>query len=250
MEDKYSYFKSKFNDIPGFCADQSIFIWDFLFQAQDSLGVQGDFFEIGVYKGKTAVLGALYLRPEDSCVLVDIYPMPEAAAYIESFRTKRNKYLCRSSINAGEAMEVREHFGRCRWVHIDGDHKGATVKNDLELAVKLIQEKGVICVDDFFNFRYPQITAATYKFLFDYDPQFRIFFAGALKCYICRGESVFAAYDGIIRDSLCKAMDSREISDQINRTSYASDYGCFTIGWREGERRFCGMDDNLDKVVF
>jgi hypothetical protein len=145
-------------------------------------------------------------------------------------------------------MEVREHFGRCRWVHIDGDHKGATVTNDLELAVKLIQEKGVICVDDFFNFRYPQITAATYKFLFDHDPQFLMFFAGSNKCYICRGASVFAAYDGIIRDSLCKAMDSRGISEQINRSSYAIDYGCFTICW--GERRFCGIDDNQDKVVF
>jgi hypothetical protein len=249
MEDKFSHYKSTFNNIPGWCSDQSIFVWDFLFQAQDSLGVQGDFLEIGVYKGKTAVLGALYLRPEDWCVLIDINPVPEAAAYIESFRTDKNKYLCRSSINAGKATEVREHFRRCRWVHIDGDHKGTAVKNDLELAVKLIQDKGIICVDDFFSFRYPQIAAATYKFLFDHDPHFRIFFGGSNKCYICR-ENAFAAYDGIIRDNLSGAMDSRGITDQINRTSYASDYGCFTISWREGERRFCGLDDNIDKVVF
>jgi len=247
MEDILARYRSNFSAIPGWFTPESMFIWDFLLRAQDRLGVAGDFFEIGVFKGKSAVLGALYLRPEDWCILMDCDPFPEASASVESIHPGRNRWMCRSSIGAGEVAEVRNHFGKCRWVHIDGDHKGLTVTNDLKIGAELIHENGIICLDDFFSFRYPQLTAATYKFLFNTAPEFQLFFAGSNKGYICRA-SAFPAYDRIIRENLVSAMDKAGIPDQLNRTSYASDYGCFTISWREGERRVIGVDENPEFI--
>jgi hypothetical protein len=184
-EDLLARYRSSFPDIPGWFTEESMFVWDFLLGSQTRAGVQGDFFEIGVYKGRSAVLGALHMRPEDWCVLVDINPAAEAAAMIASFRPQNNKYICCNSTAARGDARVREHFRRCRWVHIDGDHKGTSVANDLELAADLIHENGIICLDDFFNFRYPQLTAATYRFLFDRQADFQMFFGGSYKCYHC-----------------------------------------------------------------
>jgi hypothetical protein len=47
-------------------------LWDFFFGAQVRQGISGDLLEIGVYKGRSAVLGALYMRPEERAFFVDI----------------------------------------------------------------------------------------------------------------------------------------------------------------------------------
>lgn len=250
VEDLLARYRSSFPDILGWFDEDAMFAWDFLLGSQTRAGVQGDFFEIGVYKGRSAVLGALHVRPEDWCVLLDKNPVPEAAAMIESFRPGNNKCICCHSTAARGDARVREHFHRCRWVHIDGDHKGMSVTNDLELAADLIHENGIICVDDFFSFRYPQITAAIYRFLFDHQkPGFQIFFAGSNQCYICRS-SAFRQYDDILRVDLLATLERSDLKQQVNRTSYASDGGCFTMSWREHERRLVGLDEDPDKIVF
>ena len=125
-----------------------------------------------------------------------------------------------------------------------------SVANDLELAADLIHENGIICVDDFFNFRYPQLAAATYRFLFDRQADFQMFFAGSNKCYICRS-SAFRQYDDILRSELPAALDRRGLDLQINRSSYASDGGCFTISFRfDKKRRVLGLDEDPDMIVF
>jgi hypothetical protein len=248
-EDILARYRSSFPDIPGWFTEGAMFAWDFLLGSQTRAGVQGDFFEIGVYKGRSAVLGALHVRPEDWCVLVDINPTPEAAAMIESFHPRNNQYICCNSTTARGDARVGEHFRRCRWVHVDGDHRGMSVANDLEVAADLIHENGIICVDDFFSFRYPQLTAATYRFLFDRQPGFQIFFAGSNKCYICRS-TAFRQYDDILRRDLLAAAERSDLKQQVNRTSYASDGGCFTMSWSEGERRLMGLDEDTNKIVF
>ena len=248
-EDLLARYRSSFPDIPGFFLDDAMFAWDFLLESQTRAGVHGDFFEIGVYKGRSAVLGALYLRPEDWCVLLDIGPVPEAAAMIESFHPRNNQYICCNSTTARGDARVGEHFRRCRWVHVDGDHKGMSVANDLALAADLLHENGIICVDDFFSFRYPQLTMATYKFLFDRQPDFQMFFAGSNKAYICRS-SAFRQYDDTLRHHLPAALDRRGLDLQINRSSYAGDGGCFTIAFRFGDRKVLGLDEDPDEIVF
>jgi hypothetical protein len=172
-----------FPDIPGFFQFESMVIWDFLLTAQERLGVKGNLLEIGVYKGKSAVLAALYMRPEEWCVFVDISPMPESEAAIRKFRPANNLFLqCRS----GDLMshrELREAAGTFRWCHVDADHTGYSTMHDMEVAAYLLRESGIICIDEFFNFRYPQLTAAVYQFLAARPFDFKMLFCGANKCY-------------------------------------------------------------------
>jgi len=233
-----------FPDIPGFFTKDAMVCWDFLLRVQESLGVTGDFLEIGVYKGRSAVLGAMYLRLQDWCVLIDINSVPEAEMMIRSFRPDRNRFLQCPSTKAGEA--VGEHFGKCRWVHVDGDHKGSSVTEDLRLAAELICPDGVICVDDFFSFRYPQLTAAVYRFLFE-RPELQIFFAGSNKGYLCRSD-MFFRYDDAIRNGFVSAIDDYGLEMQLNRTSYTTDGGHFTISWKEGDRKVIGLDESCDTI--
>jgi Methyltransferase domain len=243
VQDLLEHYLLTFPDIPGFFSIEAMATWSFFLKAQTDLDITGDFFEIGVYKGRSAVLGALHLRPEEWCVLVDINPVPETIAMLESVRSKHNRFLHCYSTTLRQT-EATEHFGKCRWVHVDGDHKGVSVSNDLDLAADLITEKGIICVDDFFSFRYPQLTAATYKFLFERQGEFQLLFAGANKGYICRS-TLFKEYDGIIRRDFLSVIESLRLSVQLNRSSHSSDGGCFTISFREGERRLFGLDEDM-----
>ena len=228
---------------------EAMIVWDFFLGLQRTWQITGDFFEIGVFKGRSAVLGALHLQPEEWCVLLDRKPLADAEKAISSFRTERNKYLCCLSSEARDLIRVKEHFGKCRWVHIDGDHKGFSVANDLSLAADLIHETGIICVDDFFSYRYPQLTAATYRFLINREPEFQIVFAGNKQCYICRAD-VFQRYDTAIRKQFLPLIQEHGLNLQLNRTSYAADSGCFTVSWREGDRVFVGPDGDMDRMIY
>ena len=112
---------------------------------------------------------------------------------------------------------------------------------------KLLQDEGIICVDDFFSFRYPQITAATYSFLRERRPEFQMLFAGSNKGYICRSR-MFGRYDEVIRRGFLPAIARNNLDVQLNRPSPPDDDGCFTISWREGDRVLIGLDEDLDKI--
>jgi hypothetical protein len=248
-ENKLALYQASFPDIPGWFCEEAMLVWDFLLSAQTRLGITGDFFEIGVYRGRSAVLGALYLEPQEWCVLLDMKPIPEAAKMIETFRDKRNKYLCCLSNTARGVADVRQHFGSCRWIHIDAEHTCASVLGDLALAADLLCESGIICLDDFFSFRYPQVTAAVYKFLFERQPEFQLVFAGSNKGYICRS-SMFRQYDEVIRNEFVAFIEKHDADVQLNRSSYASDGGCFTISYRQGALRLMGLDSDINRIVF
>lgn len=242
-------YRSIAQNVPGWFTDESIFVWDFFMAAQTRRGIGGDFFEIGVYKGKSAVMGALHTAPSDWCVLLDIGTVSEAKSILRTIRKDNSRFIQRTSIDAQDSKEVRQHFGKCRWVHIDGDHRGSTVTNDLKLAAELIRPEGVICVDDFFSFRYPQVTAATYRFVFDSGGKYQVFFAGSNKGYLCRAKS-FQMYDDISRNELLPALKQSGLHVQMNRSSHASDNGCFTISFREGEKYFLGLDEDPERMVY
>ena len=71
-------YETEFAEIEGYCQPESAALWDFFFTTQEKLDVRGDLLEIGVWHGKTAVLNALYARPEDQLYLID-HDMKEGA---------------------------------------------------------------------------------------------------------------------------------------------------------------------------
>ncbi len=245
----FERYQAEFNDIPGFFQLDSMVLWDFFLGAQARQGISGDLLEIGVYKGRSAVLGALYMRPEERAFFVDISLPKDTQNLIKRAKLRNCVFLERRSGNLLSEGALRESLGGFRWCHIDGDHTGYSTTQDLYSAAYLVSENGIICVDDFFNLRYPQLTAAVYAFLGVHASQFRMLFCGANKCYICRA-SGYAAYERDIRDSLAAHIRAHNLQAQIYKTSYSSDNGCFSMWMRDGDREVYGMDENPDVIPF
>jgi hypothetical protein len=242
-------YQAEFNDIPGFFQLDSMVLWDFFFGAQARRGISGDLLEIGVYKGRSAVLGALYMRPEERAFFVDISLPKETQNLITRAKPQNCVFLERRSGNLLSERALRESPGGFRWCHIDGDHTGYATTQDLQSAAYLVSEDGIICVDDFFSVRYPQLTAAVYAFLGDHASQFRMLFCGANKCYFCSA-SAYAAYEHDIRDRVVAHIRSYNLQGQIYKTSYSSDNGCFSMGMGDCKREVYGMDENPDFIPF
>src|SRR5581483_8963163 len=120
---------------------------------------------------------------------------------------------------------------------------------DLRTAAHLIAERGIICVDDFFNFRYPQVTAAVYRFLFEHPLEFRMLFCGATKCYLVRA-GAYAMYEAEIREGLASHLEQCGYKLQLYKTSYSSDMGCFAMWIGEHHNPIYGMDENPDFIPY
>ena len=234
---------------PGFFLPMAMHAWDFLLTAQTDLGIVGGMLEIGVYKGKSAILSSMYFAREEPCFFLDLYDTPEAQTAVTAIRPQNNFFLKMRSEDALTDPRLKEMRGRLRFVHIDGDHTGYSTRSDLDMAAALLEPKGVICVDDFFSFKYPQLTAAVYAFLFENPMAFKLFFAGANKGYICRS-SQFAEYDEYIRRHAPEKLDLTGNNWTLARTSYVHDHGCFTLIGRNKNRDVVGLDRNLDEIVF
>lgn len=161
-------------------------------------------------------------------MFVDIKFTEETRDVIERARPSDNLFLERRSGDLLGDPALRDGVGRFRWCHIDGDHTGYSTAEDLHTCAHLVSERGLICVDDFFNFKYPQLTAAVYDFLIANPLRFRMLFCGFNKCYICRAPD-YAAYEKDIRENLFGHLREHGLKTQLFKTSYSFDSGCFSV---------------------
>ncbi|MEM0928867.1 MAG: class I SAM-dependent methyltransferase [Pseudomonadota bacterium] len=238
-----------FSDVDGFFMPLAMATWDFLFGTQDKLGITGGMLEIGVFKGKSAVLSALYMKPEEPAFFIDLHEVSDARERVLSVKPDNATFFAMNSANALSEPQLLAHAGKLRWVHIDGEHTGYATRADLETAAHLLSRRGIICVDDFLSFKYPQLTASVYDFLFSHPMEFKMFLASANKCYICRAAAAHV-YDEQIR---LRAIEDMALADNLwtlTRTSFMHDYGCFSIIPRNKNRDFVGLDRDMDAWVF
>lgn len=242
-------YNREFGGVDGFFMPLAMATWDFIFSTQARHNIAGGMLEIGVLKGKSAVLAAMYMAPEEPAFFLDLHKTPDARKIISSVKSENVHHLQMNSVNALRDPGLAAHKGALRWVHIDGEHTGYATAADLLTASHLLSEDGVICVDDFFSFKYPQLTAAVYQFLLNNPFSFRMFLASENKCYLCRSNAV-QMYDDEIRTRAIGAMQLAENGWTLTRTSYLHDFGCFSIIARNKDRDFVGLDRNLDAQVF
>lgn len=239
-------FREEFADVEGMLMPSTEVVWDFLLGMQNKLGMAGNAFEIGVYKGRTAFLAALYLKKGEKILLADIANVSAVGARLTAMGVENLVYEGKSSnINLNV---FREYRGTVRWFHIDGDHSGFATSTDLALAASFLGDRGIICVDDFMNEIYPQLCAEVYRFLFQ-NPTFKMLLSGRGKCYIVRSED-YATYESYIREGLALHTKLWEAGIVVSKTSYAHDMGCWTVspGQSDGINR--GRDAAPTDVPF
>jgi hypothetical protein len=243
-----TYF-SRFGSTPGYFVDAAIACWDFFLSVQRQMAVPGNFLEIGVLSGRSALLAACHMQHGEYCILNDISPVDEAVAKINTLGGPSVQVAISKSSALLTAAELRRFHGTARWIHVDGDHTGHSVMNDLRVAEWFLADRGIVCVDDFFSSRYPQVTAAVYKFLLDTSPLYQMLLCGANKCYIVRAAD-YALYESLVRKYLAGHMMGCHQPATIHKSTYAHDMGCFSIGLRESDRDYCGLDRDTAEIPF
>jgi Methyltransferase domain len=244
----YTVYRQRFSRVEGFFTQGSQAVWDYLLGAQSSMAVGGGFMEVGVFRGKSAFLGALHVTQDEPVVLVDISDPSSVVDEIRTFhRGKVASFTGKSS--SFRASELYEQYrGTIRFFHVDGDHSGFATYGDVTLASEMVGSRALISIDDFGNMRYPQLHAAIYKFLFA-RPDFQMVLCGENKAYLCHAED-FAVFDELLRKHLVPHMARLGCQRTLARTSYAHDFGCFAIQDPVEGRPLIGRDEDQDDIVF
>jgi len=247
----FERFQAESADVPGFVLPESIAIWDFFLNEQERKQVTGPLLEIGVYCGKSAIMLAMHARPEDELVLVDFSDfVDQAAVNIHKFKNERVRIIKAESSSSACWALVKEQKRSFRWIHIDGDHKARTVENDLRLASRLLAENGIICVDDFFSPRYPQLTYAVNEFLLRESSKFKMFLCGFNKAYIARGPHHRELLQSL-RTGLADWLDRCGFSDfTIFKTDFPGRCNSFGIGPRWQQYDYYGLDEDPTRIIY
>ncbi|SEQ56166.1 radical SAM additional 4Fe4S-binding SPASM domain-containing protein [Treponema bryantii] len=256
---KFILEQQKFDKLDGWFSGLSRAIFDSILSLQEKNSILGNCFEIGVWKGKSAIEIAKFLREDESLLLID--PLldnnkDEIFTNLKDITGKDKSFLQIYSGYSEEFdyySEAKNYMKKTRFIHIDGCHVGESVYNDLVLAEKLLSKDGVIVVDDFFNIEYPQITEATYKYLSNNEFTLRLFLAGSNKAYLCRPNSYAFYYDFCI-SMLQKELLVRGFAIKIMKTSPIGD--SLTISLKPFDAKedlpngFQGFDWAQDKIEY
>lgn len=222
--------------------------WDILLSHQRAAHVQGSLMEIGVLKGRSAAHLALHASSDEAIILVDPAMRAEALDAVRQAHPDNNIVLPMVSNAVHRRAEILPFTGACRWIHIDGEHSGPAVLNDLDVAKALLQPRGVICLDDFFTPAYPQITAAALYWLKD-NSDFTMFLTGYQKAYICKRDDAACYLDFIHRRFLDEAARRQFGQITLWKTAAVADMNCFGVTPRVGNYTMKGPDNAPDQIL-
>jgi len=247
----YQSFNEKYSNIPGFSCPESFAIWDFLLNLQHEFRIGGDLMEIGVYYGKSAALMAMHAQKQEEIFLVDFTDFVDhAKPTVEAIKGEKVSVLKVKSSDPRIWKMATTSARSLRWIHIDGDHKAETVQNDILLANALLNDNGIICVDDFFNSRYPGLTYAVCTFLEQHRNELQMFLCGFNKAYLVRPIQLHRHLHAVrnkLGDWLCK-LGFNDFT--IYKTDLPGAINCFGVSQRCEKYDYYGLDEDPELIIF
>lgn len=166
------------DDIEGWLLPEAAALMTAVSRIQRDWDVTGDLFEIGVYRGKSAVLLALLADPEyERLKVCDVFAdqtsnpsksgRGERAAFeklLHEWVESDCDFLDVYQFPSGE-LSVEDTGHRCRIFHVDGGHHAEEALNDLMTADQALLNAGMVVVDDYFNEAWPGVSEGVMRFL-------------------------------------------------------------------------------------
>jgi hypothetical protein len=219
------------DQIQGFMWPEAMAMWDVLLDFQKTNKINGGILEIGVYYGKSATLLGLHCAEEEPLFLVDLWDHGQEKTVRRLSRKDPQSILDNSSVIA-KHCGIAAWAGKFRWIHIDGDHTTQGVRTDLENCNTLLSKDGIICLDDFLNYGFPQVSAVTFKFLEDHPDDLKLFLCGYGKGYLCRpGEQ--DCYMEFLKANLVRELKDREMQNfSVYKTDDPKVLNCLGVSYR------------------
>ena len=224
--------------VEGWFIDAAAATWDCLLDFQQTSKIAGNLLEIGVWNGKSALMSVLHAGAGEIQLLVDPRDMQQALANIQQLRAEATiDAFHRPSRALFKHPEYRNMLSSFRWIHIDGKHTAQDVSVDLRLADELLNDMGMVVLDDFFHEGYPQVTQAVYQYLFTHPHSFSLLLCGHCKGYLCRPLAL-AKYAEYVRAWLHRDLVARGF-DQLTVWKSTESADCQTFCITE---RFLAFD--------
>jgi Methyltransferase domain len=164
--------------VEGWLSDEDVVLFFAVDEATRALGSRGDVLEIGVYKGKSAVVLGYCIDGDERLVVVDPFGRSASDATVLAEQHRFYDDLTRSEFdrNYGRFHArpplVLERFstdlvpgdiGRdIRLVHVDGAHDYTSVAHDIDLVLAVLADDGVLVFDDAIDRGAPGVVAAVW----------------------------------------------------------------------------------------
>lgn len=168
----------KRRSVPGAFWDIDFLIFDRILQMQDAQCIRGDLLEIGALFGKSAIVLGQHAKPQEKVIVCDIFEDAEGDAEnveenIQSYTgLNRAKFeenyskwvdqlpvviadLSTNIVNKVESQSLR-------FAHIDGSHLFEVVRMDIANTRTLLNENGIVVMDDFRALHTPGVAAAVW----------------------------------------------------------------------------------------
>jgi len=238
----------------GWFALEAAAAWNAFLAFQRERGPAGNLLEIGVWHGKSAALLALHTDPlRETCVLVDCYlndpAVKETLAKTGDAWRETVKFVRRDSASLVIDPMVVEGFSSFRFIHIDGEHSARAVSSDLSLAQTLLAANGIVCIDDFLSWLYPQVTEAVFRYLRENPDHFTLFLCGHNKGYLARTHFVHE-YLAFCDHRLQDEVEAHGFELMLAKTTQPAELNCFSLGPRLAGARRRGPDWDQDTLRY
>lgn len=206
-----SYF-SRLEFVPGWLAPIDFIVLRTLAQMQTNRGITGDFLEIGVYCGKTAILLRLLCEENENLVVCDLFDSLDVPAVDRSHisqwygagvprarfeETYRQYHLALPTILEIPSVELPSAGlgAQFRLLHIDGSHVFQTVRSDIGNAKVLSCPGAFVALDDYGRSHCPGVPPAVWQAHFELGLEPFLLTEGKLYAH-------WGAYDEDLLDDL------------------------------------------------
>lgn len=170
----------RLRQLPGWFTplDQMLFAW--FLEWQSAHGLSGDLVEMGVYKGKSAILIGAHLKSHETLIVCDLFGRPASEDDIgtgasqfyrdrlcrRDFETNYSSFLdTLPRIVEGPSSTILEHVPAhsARFVHIDAAHRYRNVCQDIVSAQTMLHPDGLVVLDDYRTAHTPGVAAAVWS---------------------------------------------------------------------------------------
>jgi len=174
--------RKTYRDIPGWFRHIDVLLFRAFLQNSKE---PGDLVEIGVFKGKSAVVIGEHVRPGEKFVAIDIFGDLSLLSESDADRdnaSENKRYYPRLTLDAftenylsihdelpvvvqAPSTDIVKHVdpGTARFIHVDASHLYAGVAADCRSAKLLLRPGGVVAFDDWRNQKCPGVAAAIWE---------------------------------------------------------------------------------------
>lgn len=194
-----SYKTNGFHKVEGWCSEALFETIDIL--ASCGVNKNGGALEIGIHHGKLFILLNCVIEKKFRSYAIDVFENQDLnidkSGYgsLYHFKSNLEKYdrhkgenvdiISGDSIDYGLNLENRIGRSTLRFISIDGGHTAEHTISDLILSNILINNEGIVILDDILNYHWTGVIEGVFKFL-ERKPTLVPFGIGHNKLYMCK----------------------------------------------------------------